>query len=95
MAHCVAEDMCECLYNTQVCKTEVTHAWAEGLAWGIPFCLVKTVQRVFCLNGDRITSRSKCASANQKQSSHQKVLFHILERGYFLFLGQSITNLTS
>lgn len=28
MAHCGAKDTCECLYDTQVCKTEATHAWA-------------------------------------------------------------------
>lgn len=56
MTHCVAKDMCGCLYNTHLCKTEVTHAWAEGPAEGIPFYLVKTVQRVFCLSRDIITS---------------------------------------
>lgn len=30
MTHCVAEDMCECLYQTHLCKTEGTHARAEG-----------------------------------------------------------------
>lgn len=32
----------ESLYNTYLCKPEVTHAWAEGPVWGTPFYSVKT-----------------------------------------------------
>lgn len=48
-------------------------------AQGIPFHLVKTVQRGSCLNGDRITSQSKICQYQPDKAVATKACYTFLE----------------